>query len=117
MSDVLPFQSLLENIWLRFLAFFPYAVPFIILFMLRYQFRVRWTIWRWFVTLIFGEVISFLALVSLWMLERYQTFTTYVYALEKLNLIIIVLIVGIYFYMKRRKSENSGNLALSTKKI
>jgi len=69
------------------------------------------------VTLIFGEVISFLALVSLWMLERYQTFTTYVYALEKLNLIIIVLIVGIYFYMKRRKSENSGNLALSTKKI
>ena len=60
--------------------------------------------------LIFGEVISFLVMISLWILERYQTFTTFVYALEKLNPIMIVLLVGIYFYVKRRKNENSVNV-------
>lgn len=90
-----------------FLALFPFAFPFIILFMLRYQFKIRWTMWRWFMTLIIGEVISLIVLVFMWGLERYQTFTTFVYALEKLNLIMIVLLVGIYFYVKRKNLKEN----------
>ena len=64
-------------------------------------FFLRWNIIKWIIALILGEIFTFLLIAS-FLMEPYQT-NSLVDALVKLNLTLIVLLVGIYFYSKRRR--------------
>jgi len=54
--------------------------------------------------LILGEVLTPFVVSFMWFFERHQTFTSLVVALEKLNLILIIVTVfmGIEYYLRSR---------------
>ena len=78
-----------NNLKMQFLFLFAYIFPFI--FMLWWRQRTKdKPLWRWILTLILGEVLTPFIIVFMWFFERYLTFTSLVVALEKLNLILII---------------------------
>ena len=92
-----------NNLKMQFMFLFPYIFPFILMLWWRQRTKDK-PLWRWIVALILGEVLTPFVVSFMWLLERYQTFTSLVVALEKLNLILIIVTVFmvIEYYLRSR---------------
>ena len=62
---------------------------------------MRLPVWKWAAALILGEIIHF-SILFMWHLGPSMSLDHALVAIEKMDLILIVLLMGIYFYACNR---------------
>jgi uncharacterized membrane protein YbhN (UPF0104 family) len=83
------------------LAYFPFVFPILVALYIP-----RWTKIQRVIAFIIGEILVMLLLILFTWLEPYRgSFTAFMNALKKLNLVLVVVLVGFYFYLRTRRQR------------
>ena len=85
------------NFLLALVIFFPYVFPFIFSIMLYHLIGVRLPFWKWVVALILGELIIHSSIFFMWRLEPSMSLDYVLIAIEKMDLVLVALLIGTYF--------------------
>jgi len=93
-------MSFLDDIGLTIFALFPFIFPILVAL-----YFPHWSKIQRVIAFIIGEflVVSLEVLFCEWFEPDCGTFTSFMNALKKLNLILFVVLVGFYFYLRTRK--------------
>ena len=99
--------------WIRFelmliVIFFPYVFPFIFFIMVDHLIGIRLPVWKWVVVMALGEVFIHFSIFFMWRLGPSMSLDYVLIAIEKMDLILIVLLVGIYLYSVRKRRRGSA---------
>ena len=95
-------MSFLRFIGESFLVLFPFVFPILVAL-----YFPRWSKIQRVIAFIFGEILVF----PLWILfcEWFEPdcgpYTSFMSSLKKLNLVLVVLLVGFYFYLRTRRQR------------
>ncbi len=94
-------MSFLRYLGESFLVLFPFVFPILVAL-----YFPRWSKVQRVKAIIIGEIIVFLLLILFtWFEPDGGSFTAFMNALKKLNLILFVVLVGFYFYLRTRKQR------------
>ncbi len=92
-------MSFLRFLGESFLALFPFVFPILVAL-----YFPRWSKVQRVIAFIIGEILVMLFLILFtWFEPDGGSFTAFMNALKKLNLILFVVLVGFYFYLRTRK--------------
>ncbi len=93
-------MSFLDDIGLTIFALFPFIFPIIVAL-----YFPRWSKIQRVLAFIIGEilVVPLLVLFCEWFESDCGSFTSFMNALKKLNLVLVVVLVGFYFYLRTRR--------------
>ncbi len=95
-------MSFLDDLGLTIFSLFPFAFPILVAL-----YFPRWSKIQRVIAFIIGEilVVPLLVLFCEWFEPRCGDFTSFMNALKKLNLVLVVVLVGFYFYLRTRKQR------------
>jgi phosphotransferase system glucose/maltose/N-acetylglucosamine-specific IIC component len=93
-------MSFLDDIGLTIFALFPILFPILVAL-----YFPSWSKNQRVIAFIIGEilVVPLLVLFCEWFEPDCGTFTSFMNALKNLNLVLVVMLVGFYFYLRTRK--------------
>ena len=95
-------MSFLRYLGESFLGLFPFVFPILVAL-----YFPRWSKNQRVIAFIIGEilVVPLVVLFCEWFEPDCGTFTSFMNALKKLNLVLVVLLVGIYLYLRTRRQR------------
>ncbi len=99
-------MSFLNDIGLTIFSLFPFVFPILVAL-----YFPRWSKVQRVIAFIIGEILVMLFLILFtWFEPDGGSFTAFMNALKKLNLVLFVVLVGFYFYLRARSggSEIDG---------
>ena len=95
-------MSFLDDIGLTIFFLFPFIFPILVAL-----YFPRWSKNQRVIAFIIGEisVVPLLVLFCEWFEPDCGTFTSFMNAVKKVNLVLFVVLVGFYFYLRTRKQR------------
>ena len=95
-------MSFLDDIGLTIFALFPFIFPILVAL-----YFPRWSKNQRAIAFIIGEilVVPLVVLFCEWFEPDCGTFNSFMNALKKLNVVLVVVLVGFYFYLRTRRQR------------